>query len=209
MSDPSFDDLLNGVLQQDAKVEPLEGLEERVMKRVMVPRRSPRSWKPYLWALTIASPVCLTIAILANHSSARSVTPVVQAKVPVAVTQQALQLQDGNEKQSLAQLAFPVRKEARNTAKRADLKNTIQKREALPKLDVFPTPAQVSEPVREFAELSFRPGVQVSGLAASAPQGGPPALTVEPITIAAIETKPLFPIPGREKNKVQDHQEIK
>ncbi len=209
MSDPSFDDLLNGILQQDAKVEPLVGLEERVMKRVMVPRRPPRSWKPYFWALTVASPVCLTIAILTNHSSTGSLTPVVPAKVPVTVTQQALQLQAGNEKQSLAQLAFPVRKEARNTAKRAELKNTTQKTEALPKLDVFPTPTQVSEPVREFAELSFRPGVQMSGLAASVSQGRPSALTVEPITTAAIETKPLFPIPDREKDKAQDHQEIK
>lgn len=209
MSDPSFDDLLNSILQQDAKIEPLVGLEERVMKRVMVPRRLSSSWNACLWALAIASPVCLMVAILMDGSSVRSIKPVVSAKVPVAVTQQALQIQDVNEKQSLARLVVPVRKDARNSAKRAELKNTTHNTEALPKLDVFPTPTQVSEPVREFAQLSLRPGVKIPGLAAPVSQGRPSALTVEPITIAAIETKPLFPIPDREKDQALHHQEIK
>jgi hypothetical protein len=71
----------------------------------------------------------------------------------------------------------------------------LQVAEPLPKLDVFPTPTQVPESVRELAELSRRQG-EISGMTESRLQGKPPTeLKVEPITIATIVIEPVFPLP--------------
>ena len=62
--------------------------------------------------------------------------------------------------------------------------------ESLPKLDVFPTPSVVAEPVRELAEISRRRKI-VMGLAEPSVVHTDMELKIAPITIAKIEIKPL------------------
>jgi hypothetical protein len=61
---------------------------------------------------------------------------------------------------------------------------------SLPKLDIFPTPSVVAEPVRELAEIARRRKI-VMGLAEPSVEHSDTELKIAPITIAKIEIKPL------------------
>jgi hypothetical protein len=205
MTDPSFEDLLAAVLREDAQVEPLSGLEERVIRRVIV-HRSTRLWKSVRWGLLATSPICLMIAILVSHSTNQAKRPELSASNPAIRAQPATRAQGERGKRLVAPSISLVHEKAKHVPGPNVLENSIEKGKSLPKLDVFPTPTQVLEPVRELADLSFQPGVQISGLNTSIQQGQPPReLLVEPITIAAIEIKPLFPSPNKGKDNIHEH----
>ncbi len=60
MKDMDFDDLLDGVLREDGRVEPLSGLEERVLARLR--RESQRSgWRGAMWALVAAGALAVGV----------------------------------------------------------------------------------------------------------------------------------------------------
>ena len=210
MSESKFEELLDAVLRKDAQVEPLTGLEERVMKRMIVPPQRRSIWRSVAWGLTVATPVCLVAVMLLT-----------QHRVPPQHADSTAQIASGHPPQNAAAEKIirkpmpvppisPTRQTMIATLKPLHAKPLARGPEPLPKLDVFPAPAQVPEPVRELAELSHRRGVDVSGLTNLDFQGKPPAeLKIEPITIATIEIKPLFPLPDSAKKQVEDHKESK
>lgn len=207
MTDSDFDDLLEGILEKDARVEPLVGLDERVIKRIMVPRLS-RSWKPLRWSLLAASSICLLIAIGISHPVVSPKRPSLSAKSPTNQGKNPISEKVASENRTLAFSAPRARQHA-NTNHLSELHQPERGAEmagVLPKLDVFPTPTQLSEPIHELAVLSFQQGVQISGLDTSLQQAQSIAdLAVEPIKIAAIEIPPLVPPSDMGKDNVHQH----
>jgi hypothetical protein len=183
-----FDELLKGVLREDAAAQPRPGLESRVMARVQTDgQRRPR-WRFVTWgAVAAALPVCI-VALLVWP---RSAPPVQHVKEVSAIKEAsaisgsavpkrvAVKLQR-NQPQRVAQARISVRRESRHEV------------ESLPKLDVFPTPAEVD---------MFPKVVQANGgdrqLVALTSKKVADALAAlqheqnEPIRIAAIEIAPL------------------
>ncbi|WP_348267296.1 hypothetical protein P8936_16005 [Edaphobacter paludis] len=184
-----FDELLDGVLREDASAQPRTGLEARVMARVRTDGQRRPVWRLVTWGMIAAAlPVCV-VALLVWP---RSVSPVRHMKEVPAVS--------GSMSPERA-AAEPVRTQPRRVAEaktsvRHENTRVVYEEKSFPKLDVFPTPSVVAEPVRELAEVSQRhPGEIVPGLADSAAERKPPAaLNIEPIVIAKIEIAPLYPV---------------
>lgn len=206
MSESKFEELLDVVLQNDAQVEPLAGLEERVMKRIIVTPQRHSIWRSVAWGLTVATPICLVSVMLLTQQrfsskQAHSIAQIASSHLPQNAVAEKV-----TKKPEPVQPISPARQAIMATLKPMHAKPLSNGAEPLPKLDAFPAPAQVPEPVRELAELSHHRGVDVSGLTDLDFQRKPPAeLNVEPITIATIEIKPLFPLPDRTKKQVKDH----
>ncbi len=179
----NFDELLDGVLREDASAEPRAGLEGRVMARVRAGGQRRSVWRFAAWgAVAAALPVCLIALLIWTRSAppvqlTKSVHVDAVSVLPRNLPVEAIQTQ----KQRSAP-AKPSVRQKRMIAARAS--------ESLPKLDVFPTPSVAAEPVRELAEIARRRKI-VMGLAESSLVPTDTELKIAPITIAKIEIKPL------------------
>ncbi len=206
MSESKFEELLDVVLRKDAEVEPFAGLEERVMKRMLVPSPRHSIWRSIAWALTVTAPVCLVSVILLTQQRFSSKHAPSMAQIASSHPPQNAAAEKVTKKLLPVSPISPARQTMMAALKPLHAKPLSKGPEPLPRLDVFPAPAQLPEPVRELAELCRHRGVDVSDLTDLDFQGKPPAeLKVEPITIATIEIKPLFPLPDRAKKQVKDH----
>ncbi len=206
MSESEFKELLDIVLRHDAQVEPLAGLEERVVKRMIVTPQRHSIWRGVAWGLTVMTPVCLVAVMLLTQQRFFPKHADSKAQIASSHLPQNAAAEGVTKKPVTVPPTSPARQAMMATLKPINAKPLFKKAEPLPKLDVFPAPAHVPEPVRELAELSQHRKVDVSGLTDLDFQGKPPAeLKVEPITIATIEINPLFPLPDGTKKQVEDH----
>jgi hypothetical protein len=185
-----FDELLDGVLREDAAPEPRAGLEGRVMARVRADGQKRPVWKFVTWgAVAAALPVCI-VALLVWP---KDVPPRQQhvKEVPVisaSVLPERVVVEPGRDQRRMViQSRISVRRES---------KGAVGEAQSLPKLDVFPTLSVAAEPVRKLAEVSRRyPKTMLLGLAGSFAESKPPEeLKIEPIEIARIEIAPLYPV---------------
>jgi hypothetical protein len=181
----NFDDLLDGVLSEDATAQPRAGLEGRVMARLQGERQRRSVWSFVTWGLVAAAlPVCFVVLLVWP----KNMPPVQHVKeVPAisgsAVPKQVAMEPERNQPRTVARTRISVRRES---------KRVVDEAESLPKLDVFPTPAEVDmfpQPVkanegrRQLAELkSKKVGEALTALQQE---------QSEPIRIAAIEIAPL------------------
>ncbi len=202
MNDRKFDELLDGILQEDAYAEPIAGLEDRILTRMASPPERRFSWRFMMWGVGAAIPVCLALAFALNHHPAPRLDPPMMAHHQTAPAPPTpIEPAAPRTKSTLAPhnaKPLPVADAAAPTTEQA---------EALPKLDVFPTPTEAEEPVRALAALAAVR--QAPPLPAGQPDKLPAKIVVEPITIAAIEVKPLFPIVQEPKKKSQDPKETR
>ena len=197
MNDQNFDELLDGILQEDGQAEPIAGLEGRILTRLASMPERRFSWRFVAWGLGAAIPACLALAFALSHHS----------KPPVELPMLA-QHQSEPSPQVAVDSAKPAVISARRDTKRAPVPVAVpatEQAEELPKLDVFPTPRAPEEPLREpvtIAQDNHTPAPPLD-------QAGKAIVkvVVEPITIAAIEIAPIFPPP--EPAKPKSPKEIK
>jgi hypothetical protein len=198
-----FDELLDGILREDAAAQPRGGLEARLMARVAAGHPRPR-WRFMAWgALAAALPLCV-VALLVWPTS---VPPVQHVKEISAI----------KEASAVSGSAVPKRvamKLERNQIQRVDHAESsvrpqsarvVYQAKSLPKLDIFPTPSMATEPEQKLAEISRqRPGVIVpDGPEAAVERKTPAPLKIESIEIAAIEIAPLYPVKDIPAKEVQ------
>ena len=209
MSD-RFDELLDKVLREESAVEPLAGLEERVMARVgeaSVPVA--RRWMFAAWAggLGVAAAVIALVVLLPERHQVRPVHHAglaagVVGEVPSGAKENAEEWSGSGEVPSAAKAAFsndglstrlksrPFKANARAELRRASV--ALDEEARLPKLDVFPSPAPADvfpTPVvegQEAAAVSISPKAAEALLALQKEQAGP-------IQVAAIVIAPLNP----------------
>lgn len=180
-----FDELLDGVLREDAAPEPRTGLEARVLARVRAAGQQRPRWRFVTWgAVAAALPVCI-VALLVWPRSAPPVQPAKEASMisgPTLPERPAARSQQ-NQPAKAAKAEISVRPHSARIAYQT---------ESLPKLEVFPAPAAVDmfpQPVkrneadRQLAAL--RSKKVVAALVALHQEQN------EPIQIAAIKIVPI------------------
>jgi hypothetical protein len=187
MSEQNFDKLLNEVLHQDTQVEPLSGIEQRILARLEREPARRSAWRWIAWGAPAAAlATCLVALAVWPHRN---------------IPQQTQQLATSAPQNSPTQAPWPTPNIVRQTeigrppAQARIAKTETPQKENLPKLDVFPTPSPIAEPVRVLAAITLPQGVATDLAESPAEQTPPAELRVEPITIAQIEIAPLFPLP--------------
>jgi hypothetical protein len=180
-----FDELLDGVLREDATAQPRVGLEERVMARVRADgQRRPRWRFVALGTVAAALPVCV-VALLVWPGSAPPVQHVESTPAPtVSTVPKKIDLEPlRNERLKTVCAKGSVRPESEIVAR-------VNK--ALPKLEVFPSPApedifpqpvKANEEERQLSEVTSK---KVGEALAALRQE-----QSEPLQIAAIKIAPL------------------
>jgi len=187
-----FDKLLGDVLMEDSQVEPLTGLEGRVLKRIAENGTPARNRVPMVWGFGALTACLVAVAFISTeefHSKHRNLRNT--ASIVAHIDKPGVEVPP-----MPAPILSPFVKKitvANREFRRAG--STKAEQAVLPKEDVFPAPSLPSESVRELAELN-RHQVEVSGLADAGLRGKAPApLIVVPIQIAAIEIEPIVPLP--------------
>ena len=197
MNDLEFDALLDGILREEGRVEPLRGLEARVLVRVRSRRR--RTWSMAVWS-TAAAAMCL----LAVMVWIREVWPAHGTRVTTSAHGKLMPRAEAASAGTGGKTTLAVsageqlpRKGAGRVLHAAG--RTVSVPEPLPKLDVFPTPIADAgsgtemQAMLRLAELSRRGGSEaVSDLVAGAQEhNAVEEIQVRPISIARIEIAPL------------------
>jgi hypothetical protein len=195
-----FNELLDKVLREDGQVEPLAGLEERVIARVRlsVGQRSKRLmvW----WCAAAVLPVCVVALLLWPRSvpqrkSAGANVSIEHPRVaPVEVVSKVVlpkRERNGQVRRKMTGVAATIPASAQSTA--------------LPKLDVFPSPSPSTEQMQALSEIAQRDPREImpDQTEGEPEKKQPAALKVEPITIARIEIEPLYPLPDANAKKVE------
>ncbi len=195
MNDLEFDALLDGVLREEGRVEPLHGLESRVLARVQ--SRGRRTWSVSVWS-TAAAGMCLLAVVVwirevqpaHGTSVARSAHGELMPRAGAASTEKS----GGTTLVVPAGVELP-RKRVGRVQRVAG--SAVSPAGPLPKLEVFPTAVADAgagmEAMLRLAELSRRGGSEaVLGLVAGATEHNAiEAIRVRPIAIASIEIAPL------------------
>jgi hypothetical protein len=198
MSDFDFDDLLDRVLCEDGQIEPLAGLEGRVMARVRLSVRQ-RPKRLIAWGCVAAVlPVCVVALLLwprsvsepksaASLSEQRRVAPVEVGSKVVLPKQE----RNGQVRRNMTEVAATTPASAQSRA--------------LPKLDVFPSPSPSTEQMQALIEIAQRNAKEIvpEETERGSADEKPAALKVEPITIARIEIAPLYPLPDANAKQVE------
>ena len=194
MKDRDFDDLLDGVLQEDGRAEPLSGLEVRVLARVRMQARRRWTWRVSMWS-SAAAVMCLLAVVVWTRE-----VKLPEGKSSVGSVHRELVQREGGEiavegGRQVMEPSAGLRPQVRRVGSvRGVAEPVLSEAEPLPKLDVFPAPSPVAEPIRRLAKASGRRGGEVvSGLVADAAADGSSKgeIKVEPIAIAMIEIEPL------------------
>ena len=196
MNDLEFDALLDGVLREEGRVEPLHGLEARVLARVQSRRR--RTWSVSLWS-SAAAVLCL-LAVMVVMVWMRDGRPAQGTSVAGSAHGELMPTAGVESEGKRGVTTLAVSAGVQVTGKRAGRVQRVAGRavsaaEPLPKLEVFPTPVNdaSAEAMLRLAELSRRGGSEaVSGLVAGAREHtAVEEIRVRPISIARIEIAPL------------------
>jgi hypothetical protein len=207
MNDSDFERLLNGVLREDAQVEPLQGLEKRVMARIRIePQRRSVWWMMAFGAASVGLAVWFGVV---SFSPQRRTSPPPQLETairervsPPALGLSVSSLAAHDRKPEQRRQTRPPEVLARMSGSQEIAETGTGEVNSLPKLDVFPTPSPVPEPVRELVAVSLHEGA-VAGLAGTSSGPAQPAeLKIEPLTIARIEIAPLNPLTDAKGNEV-------
>jgi hypothetical protein len=196
-----FDQLLDGVLQEDTAAQPRPGLEARVMARVRMEGRKYRSGfgpRNLLWASSIAMIVCVVMAASIWYVSDRGLpqpdkvasrapapilnAPAVETPKPVVARHDA-HLSQGKDRQHLRLTHVDSANEKAEHASEDE-----------PRLETFPAVSQKGDVTGWFGTSD---GEKLAAIA----RGASPETVAayqqlrsaqkEPIDIAAIEIKPL------------------
>lgn len=203
MNDSDFERLLNGVLREDAQVEPLTGLEERVMARVRIePQRRSAWWMMALGAASVGLAMYFgTISFGPQRRTSPRLETAIHERVSPPAPGLSVSSPAANDmKPAQRPQTRPPKVLARMSA-RQEIAETTEEARELPKLDVFPTPSPVPKPLQELAAVSRQSG-PAAGLAETSSEPEPPAeLKIEPLTIARIEIAPLNPLTDTKRNE--------
>jgi hypothetical protein len=206
MSKPNFDSLLEKVLREDAAVEPLEGLEERVLHRVSGAPHRPAMRQFTAWWVLLATSACLAAMVWIAH---KELGPGDAARISRASLPGVAPLRAGATGTPPGGRSIPTTVAVNSNAKilqHAVVRSRVSDSKRYPKLDTFPAPSQVSQPFQDLADLSRRRGMRVSNLKASGSQTeDPDQLAISPIKIASIQISPLFPLTPKPGEQVENH----
>ena len=199
MNDLEFDALLDGVLQEDGRVEPLHGLEARVLARVRMQARRRWTWSVSVWSSAVAV-MCLLAVVVWT----REVRPVhgtsVAGSAHGELTTRVGAVSAGKSGDTTLSVSAGVQLPRKGAGRVQRLAGrAVNVPEPLPKLDVFPTPIADAgsgtemQAMLRLAELSRRGGSEaVSDLVAGAQEhNAVEEIQVRPISIARIEIAPL------------------
>lgn len=197
MKDMDFDALLDGVLREDGRVEPLHGLEARVLARVRAQRRW--TWRVSVWT-SAAAVLCLMAVVVWMREMPPSHGPSVAGSAHGELVPRAR----GASAEKSGDTTLAVRAGVQLAGKRVGSKERVAGRamsdvRRLPKLDVFPTPVTEvgsgagAEAMLRLVELSRKGGSgAVLGVVAGATEHNAiEEIRVRPISIARIEIAPL------------------
>jgi hypothetical protein len=200
-----FDKLLDQVLRQETQVEPLSGIERRVMARIRMEPQKRLAWKFIAWGTAgVAMAAWLVTLVLWSPHRVSPTSRQLEATVHRRMSLPSIEPPTDDLQLAGRPRTGPQEAAARMAPGQAIVETTLQEAEALPKLDVFPTPDSMAEPIQELAAVSQHSRV-VAGLGETSSEPEPPAgLKVEPITIARIEIAPLYPLLDAKGNKLVD-----
>jgi hypothetical protein len=200
-----FDELLDGVLQQEGQVEPLVGLEERVMARArlsVAPR--PKRFIAW-WYVAAAIPMSLVVLLLWPKN-----TPQRGNAVKASLEQRRVKSDAGESRSDEPGSKMASQRKVSNERSQSRTTELVAavpapgRRPALPKLDVFPSPSSPTEQMQALLEVAQQdPNAMMREQTEDDPKKPPTALKVEPITIASIEIEPLYPLPDRSAEKLK------
>jgi hypothetical protein len=182
-----FDELLDGVLLEDAAVPPREGLEARVMTRVWRNGQRRSMWRFAKWgAVAAALPVCV-VALLVWPKDVPPVQHVNEAPsiFGSTVPKHAVMEQVRNQAGTVAQPRISVRPGSKGVVDEAKFLPKLDSFPTPAKLDIFPRPMKANEGNRQLAALRSEK-VAEAFMTLQHEQN-------EPISIAAIEIAPLQP----------------
>jgi hypothetical protein len=179
-----FDDLLNEVLQEDAKAEPRVGMERRILTNVMAQGTRSLRWQRWLWVAGASLAACLVVVIAIQlrqrESHGGSVLPPQAASIQLAPAGTNLGAEASGISPAKDASARPRGRRVMSVRAEAVSRADVQDRsERLPKLDTFPAVTQRSEPL-----MMSSPKVAEAVQELKAKQE-------QPLVVAAIEIKPL------------------
>lgn len=180
-----FDELLDGILQENSSKQPRLGLEARVIARVRADGQRQSGWRFVTWGAAAAS---LAVCVVALLVWPRDVPPVWRSEsAPVTSVSPVAQKADiepvTKEKLKAVQFRASVRPED-TMVTRVD--NTLPKLNVFPSPateDMFPRPVKASEKERQLTESRTK---EVAEALATLQQE-----QNQPLRIAAIEIAPL------------------
>ena len=173
---PEFDRLINRALDTYAEAD--SGLEQRVLARIAVGRRSAPRLRSIVWAATLTATACLLLFMALMHAR--------PARSPVANAFNRSPLQPAPNAEA--------RFEPRTVQRRSRLPHHTQAESAagkfvanrLPKRDIFPTPQQLSPSEQVLVDFAAQaPKAEREAFVEDQKQAS------EPIAIAAIHITPI------------------
>lgn len=187
-----FDELLDGVLREDGRVEPPVGMERRVLARVREASPARRvGWRVW-WGLAGAVAAGLVVLGIWMPGGARKVE-VRRASVGVEVKTEVSPHEEMSEVASSESARVVRARVGRAGLRKVNVSS--EAKEELPKLDVFPSPVPLSAEERALVEFGRQHPEEAKKLMAvekadKADVAIKP-LKTEPVQIAALVIEPI------------------